>query len=205
MAAGRGRLLDPGMDRAWVELLEAAARRPRGVATLFPTSRALARRLARVVEAEPPGPVVELGPGAGAITRLLAPIVRGPFTAIEVDPVLVRFLAARFPAITVRCAPAEDLLRHVERGSLAAVVASLPWTVIPTLARERILAAARAALRPGGVFATYLCLNALAHPGGRSFEGRVRAHFDAVDTRVIEWRNVPPARVIVGRAGVARG
>ncbi len=187
------------MDRAWVELIEAAARRPLGVATVFPTSRALAKRLAAAVAGAPDGPVVELGPGAGAITRLLVPVAKGPLTALELDAELARFLAARFPAVAVRCAPAEELGRYVEPGSLGAVVASLPWTVLPTLGRERILAAVRAALRPDGVFATYLCLNALAYKGGRSFLSRVRAHFGTVDANVIEWRNVPPARLIVAR------
>lgn len=199
LAAASLRLLDPGMDRAWVELIEAAARRPLGVATLFPTSRALARRLVRVVQAAPPGPVLELGAGAGAVTRVLAPAVRGSLTALEVDPVLVRFLAGRFPAVAVRCGAAEDLLRYVDRGSLSAVVSSLPWTVLPTLSRERILTAIRGALRPDGVLVTYLCLHAFAHPGGRSFVSRVRAHLGAVELGAIEWRNVPPARVIVAR------
>jgi phosphatidylethanolamine/phosphatidyl-N-methylethanolamine N-methyltransferase len=187
------------MDRAWVELIEAAARRPLGVATLFPTSGALARRMMRVVEGAPVGPVVELGAGAGAITRLLSPAARGPVTAIEVDPALARFVAARFPGITVQSAGAEDLLRIVERDSLAAVVSSLPWSVIPALSRERILGSVRAALRPDGLFVTYLCLNALAHPGGRSFVARVRAHFGQVQASTLEWRNLPPARMIVAR------
>lgn len=189
------------MDRVWVELIEAAVRRPSGVATVFPTSRALAGRMARAAAAAPEGPVVELGAGSGAITRFLVSAVRGPLTALELDPGLARFLQTEFPTVKVACASAEDLGRFAPAGTLGAVVSSLPWTLLDTVPRERILGAVRTALQPEGVFVTYLCLNALVYPQARSFLKRVRAHFGQVDEAVVEWRNVPPARLIVARPG----
>lgn len=181
------------MDRASVEFLKAAARRPLGVATVFPTSRALAARLARAAALHPGEPVLELGAGTGAITRHLADAAGTRLTALEIDPEMVRFLQARFPAVRAVCASAEGLASVVEPGTVGAVVASLPWTMLPILTQERIFAAVRSALVPGGVFATYLCLNAYLHPKARTFRSRLRAWFPVVEEGPVEWRNLPPA------------
>lgn len=181
------------MDRAAVEFLKAAARRPLGVATVFPTSSGLARRLVAPIKVGPPGPVVELGAGTGAITRHLAAVAQGPVTALEIDPEMARFLRSQLPDIRVVCAPAEDLGRIVEPGTVSAVVASLPWTMISTLTQERIFAAIQTALLPGGVFATYLCLNTFLHPKARTFRSRLHTWFPRVEEGSVEWRNLPPA------------
>ncbi|MES2642677.1 MAG: methyltransferase domain-containing protein [Myxococcota bacterium] len=181
------------MDRAAVEFLKAAARRPLGVATVFPTSPALARRLLEPIGRGPPGHVVELGAGTGAITRHLAAVAPGQVTALEIDPEMARFLRTRIADVRVVCAPAEDLGRMVEPRTARAVVASLPWTMLTTLAQERIFAAVHAALVPGGVFATYMCLNAYLHPKARTFRARLHAWFPRVQEGTVEWRNLPPA------------
>jgi phospholipid N-methyltransferase len=181
------------MDRAAVEFLKAAARRPLGVATVFPTSRALAERMVEAAASSPTDGVVELGAGTGAITRHLVSGARGRVTALEIDPEMARFLGVRFPEVQVVCSGAEDLSKLVAPRSVGAVVASLPWTMLPLLTQERILAAVRTVLVPGGIFATYLCLNAYMHPKARTFGGRMRAHFTRVEEGPIEWRNLPPA------------
>ncbi len=181
------------MDRAAVEFLKAAARRPLGVATVFPTSGALAKRLVGVATGRPGASVIELGAGTGAITRHLAEAAPGRVTALEIDPEMVRFLRGRFPDVRVRCAPAEALGTEVAPATVDAVVASLPWTMLSTVTQEQILAAVHAALAPGGVFATYLCLNAYLNPKARTFQARLRAWFPQVEEGPVEWRNLPPA------------
>ncbi|MFZ5477423.1 MAG: class I SAM-dependent methyltransferase [Myxococcota bacterium] len=186
------------MPNAWVEFVKAAARRPRDVATVFPTSPQLARRLARAASEGPPGPVVELGAGTGAITRHLRE-VSPELVTVEIDPDMAAFLRARFPEVRVVSAHAEDLRGIVGRGSAKAVVASLPWSLLPLATVDRILAAVHESLAPGGVFATYLCVNAAWHPRARAFTKRVRAHFPDADEGPLEWRNLPPAIVWTAR------
>ena len=81
------------MDRAAVEFLKAAARRPLGVATVFPTSRALAERIVEEAAAGPPGGVLELGAGTGAITRHLVGAVRTCLVGASVRLNLLEWLA----------------------------------------------------------------------------------------------------------------
>ncbi|MDP2310904.1 MAG: methyltransferase domain-containing protein [Pseudomonadota bacterium] len=181
------------MDRPSVAFLKAAARRPLGVATVFPTSSALARRLITPLTQSPPGRVIELGAGTGAITRHLVDAAPGQVTALEIDPELARFLRSHLGDIRVVCAPAEDMGHVVEPRTARAVVASLPWTMLSPLTQERIFAAVHKALVPGGVFATYLCLNAYLHPKARTFRARLHTWFPRVEEGAIEWRNLPPA------------
>jgi phospholipid N-methyltransferase len=193
------------MPSAYVEFLKAAARHPFGVATVFPTSRALAERLARTAETATTGQVVELGAGTGAITQYLAPVARERLVAMEIDPEMVRFLRAQYPNARVVAASAEDVGRIVSPGTAGAVVASLPWTVLSLPTLDRILAGVHGVLAPGGVFVTYLCLNVAWHPRARAFASRLRAHFPEVSDGPIEWRNLPPATVWTARkAGQAR-
>lgn len=83
------------------------------------------RTIARIVElvARTDGPIVEWGPGNGALTLPLAGLGR-PLEAVEIDPCAASRLARRVgPQVTVRHG---DLLRHnPARGST--LVANLPY------------------------------------------------------------------------------
>jgi len=111
------------MDRAAVEFLKAAARRPLGVSTVFPTSRALAERMVVAAASSPIDGVVELGAGTGAITRHLVAGARGRVTALEIDPGMARFLRGRFPEVRVCCAAAEELACAASAAAAAAAAA----------------------------------------------------------------------------------
>ncbi|MCI4670953.1 MAG: 16S rRNA (adenine(1518)-N(6)/adenine(1519)-N(6))-dimethyltransferase RsmA [Bacteroidia bacterium] len=55
----------------------------------------VARRIAEALEAEPPQPVVEIGPGEGVMTQFL--LEKHPkISVVEVDPEAVAFLTRRF-------------------------------------------------------------------------------------------------------------
>ncbi|MGZ5939428.1 MAG: class I SAM-dependent methyltransferase, partial [Rhizomicrobium sp.] len=61
---------------------------PRGVGAIAPSSPALARAVAAQVDPAKPGPILELGPGTGAITKELLGRGVAPerLTLIEYDP-----------------------------------------------------------------------------------------------------------------------
>jgi phosphatidylethanolamine/phosphatidyl-N-methylethanolamine N-methyltransferase len=187
------------MSRAWLEFAGAAFRNPRIVSTPIPTSRALAERLTAPLAHAPAGLVVELGAGAGAITGPLSERARGPVLAVELDPALARFLGGQFPSIRVEQGRAQDLGRWVPGAGVSAVVSSLPWSLMPQRVREEVLDSVVSALAPDGVFSTYMCVHTFLSPGTWSFLGAVRARFGEVEARQVEWRNTPPALVIVAR------
>ena len=68
-----------------------------------PSGRVLARTMARYVEPELPGPVVELGPGTGPVTEALVDHGVDParLVLVEFNPTFCQLLRARFPAATV--------------------------------------------------------------------------------------------------------
>ncbi|GAA1846508.1 23S ribosomal RNA methyltransferase Erm [Asanoa iriomotensis] len=92
--------------------------------------------VARLVEAAD-GPILEIGPGDGALTRPLSRLGR-PLTAVEVDPRRAKRLAEEMPGhVTVLN---EDILFHRLRGKPAVVVGNVPFHI--TTATLRWLLAA---------------------------------------------------------------
>lgn len=180
-------------DRAAFVL--AAARRPREVATIFPTSRALAERMIASVDFDC-RLLVELGPGSGAITRpLLERLNPAAYLGLEINADLVTLLRERFPGATFERRSALDVAERVGPGEADHVVSSLPWTVFSAEDRERGVVSVHEALRPGGTFLTYVCMNAMPYPSARALLKSLRARFRRVDRVALEWRNVPPAFV----------
>jgi phospholipid N-methyltransferase len=168
------------------------------VATVFPTSYALASRLLDGIDWAHGPRIVELGPGSGAITGLIAErlIARDAYTGLEISAELTTVLRERFPDLRVVCRSATELSGVVRGGTVDHVVATLPWSVLTVDAQATILADVARALRPGGTFRTYVCVNALLSRGGRMFLDRLRATFPGMRSR-LELRNAPPALACV--------
>ncbi len=122
--------------RAWM-------RAPRRIGAIAPSGRALARLMTSDVDHRR-GPVIQLGPGTGVFTRAL--LARGLPThrlaLVEVDPVLARRLARRFPGARVVRMDATRLgetrpLFGAERAS--AVISGLPLRSTPAEQVARII------------------------------------------------------------------
>src|ERR1700694_3357454 len=82
--------------RSWLE-------KPLAIGAVTPSGRVLARTMARYVDPEIAGPVVELGPGTGPVTEALVAQGVDPSRLILVgfDPALCRLLRKRYPAAAV--------------------------------------------------------------------------------------------------------
>src|SRR5499433_4209486 len=82
--------------RSWIE-------KPLSTGAVMPSSKLLARTMARLVDTDTPGPIVELGPGTGPVTEAL--VARGVDPArlvlVEFDPTFCRLLRKRYPEATV--------------------------------------------------------------------------------------------------------
>src|SRR5215471_4735155 len=82
--------------RSWIE-------KPLHVGAVMPSSKMLARTMAQFVEKQAAGPIIELGPGTGAITNAL--IERGVDPAqlvlVEYNPGFCALLRDRYPTATI--------------------------------------------------------------------------------------------------------
>ena len=173
---------------------------PVGTGAVSPSGRFLARAMARAVDPERPGPIVELGPGTGPVTDAL--IARGiapeRLVLVEFDPKFCKLLQRRYPRATVIQGDAYDLaetLRGVLDEPAATVVSSLPLRNQPERHRLTLLEQAFAVLRPGGSFVqfTYGIASPMPLRSGH------RPCFEAEVSPPV-WLNLPPARVWVYRA-----
>lgn len=118
-----------------LSFLRAWLRDPRGIGAVTPSGAALARLMTAHVS-QLDGPVIELGPGTGALTRAL--LARGVLphrlALIEADPHFADALTKRYPKATILRMDAAQLgntesLFGEERA--CAVVSGLPLLSMP--------------------------------------------------------------------------
>ena len=175
--------------RSWIE-------KPLHMGAVMPSGRVLARTMAQYVDVKSEGPVVELGPGTGAITNAL--IERGidqkRLVLVEYNPSFCALLRERYPLAKVVQGDAytlKDSLRNVLSAPASAVVSGLPLVTKPMLTRLKLIREAFAALAPGAPFVQFTY--SVAPPIPKSLPG--------VSTEASEriWMNLPPARVWVYR------
>ena len=177
--------------RSWIE-------KPLHMGAVMPSGKVLARTMAQYVDVESTGPVVELGPGTGAITTALLAhgIDQKRLVLVEFNPAFCDLLRERYPQATVVQGDAytlRDTLWEVLKAPAAAVVSGLPLVTKPMLIRLKLIRDAFAALSPGAPFVQFTY--SVAPPIPKSLPG--------VSTEASEriWMNLPPARVWVYRKG----
>ena len=175
--------------RSWIE-------RPLTIGAVTPSGKVLARTMARYVDPNSTGPVVELGPGTGPVTEALvaAGVEPSRLVLVEFDPTFCRILRSRYPDATLVQGDAYRLRRLLETLLLqpaAAVVSGLPLITKPLRMRLRLLRDAFDLMLPGAPFVQFTYSVASPLPkrlGGFSAEASERI-----------WMNIPPARVWVYR------
>ena len=122
-----------------------------------PSSRALAAAMAAEIDPAADGPVVELGPGTGVVTRALLDrgIPEDRLILIELNPSFADHVRRMFPQATVLNGSAFDMRRLIttEIGGgaepqLAGVVSGLPLRGRPDALRTRLLEDALDLARP---------------------------------------------------------
>jgi phosphatidylethanolamine/phosphatidyl-N-methylethanolamine N-methyltransferase len=175
--------------RSWFE-------KPLSTGAVMPSSKALARTMARYVDVKASGPVIELGPGTGPVTEALVQHGVDParLVLVEFNPSFCRLLRTRYPAATVVQGDAYKLRRLLEtlvREPAAAVVSGLPLVTKPLRTRLRLIADAMGLLAPGAPFIQFTY--AMVPPIPKALSG-IKA-----EASELIWRNLPPARVWVYR------
>jgi phosphatidylethanolamine/phosphatidyl-N-methylethanolamine N-methyltransferase len=177
--------------RSWIE-------KPLHMGAVMPSGRVLARTMAQYVDIDSDGPVIELGPGTGAITNALIAhgVDQKRLVLVEYNPGFCALLRDRYPQATVVQGDAyalRDSLWNVLSAPASAVVSGLPLVTKPMLTRLKLMRDAFVALAPGSPFVQFTY--SVAPPIPRSLPG--------VSTEASEriWMNLPPARVWVYRKG----
>src|SRR5471030_3027992 len=96
-----------------LRFLRALVAHPKNIGAIVPSSRALGRAIARQIDPAHPGPVLELGPGTGALTQGLLDRGVAPerLTLVEFDSEMAGFLAQHFAGVDVIEGDAFDLAR----------------------------------------------------------------------------------------------
>jgi phosphatidylethanolamine/phosphatidyl-N-methylethanolamine N-methyltransferase len=172
--------------RSWIE-------KPLHMGAVMPSGRLLARTMAQYVDPHSEAPVIELGPGTGAITNALIEhgVDQKRLVLVEYNPGFCALLRERYPHAKVVQGDAyklRDSLWEVLKGPASAVVSGLPM-----LTRLRLIRDAFVALSPGAPFVQFTY--SVVPPIPKSLPG--------VSTEASEriWMNLPPARVWVYRKG----
>jgi phosphatidylethanolamine/phosphatidyl-N-methylethanolamine N-methyltransferase len=177
--------------RSWIE-------KPLHMGAVMPSGRMLARTMAQYVDVNSESPVVELGPGTGAITNALIEhgVDQKRLVLVEYNPGFCALLRDRYPQAKVVQGDAytlRDSLWDVLSAPASAVVSGLPLVTKPMLTRLKLIRDAFVALAPGAPFVQFTY--SVAPPIPKSLPG--------VSTEASEriWMNLPPARVWVYRKG----
>jgi phosphatidylethanolamine/phosphatidyl-N-methylethanolamine N-methyltransferase len=175
--------------RSWIE-------KPLHMGAVMPSGRVLARTMAQYVNVDSSEPVVELGPGTGAITNALIEhgVDQKRLVLVEYNPGFCALLRDRYPHAKVVQGDAyalRDSLWNVLSTPASAVVSGLPLVTKPMLTRLKLIRDAFVALAPGAPFVQFTY--SVAPPIPKSLPG--------VSTEASEriWMNLPPARVWVYR------
>jgi phosphatidylethanolamine/phosphatidyl-N-methylethanolamine N-methyltransferase len=177
--------------RSWIE-------KPLHMGAVMPSSKLLARTMAQYVDVDSKGPVIELGPGTGAITNALLEhgVDQKRLVLVEYNPGFCALLRDRYPHAKVVQGDAyalRDSLGDLLDAPASAVVSGLPLVTKPMLTRLKLIRDAFLALAPGAPFVQFTY--SVAPPIPKSLPG--------VSTEASEriWMNLPPARVWVYRKG----
>src|ERR1700730_3993155 len=132
--------------RSWIE-------KPLHMGAVMPSGRGLGRAIAQHVDIKSEGPVVERGPGTGAITNALIEhgVDQKRLVLVEYNPGFCALLRDRYPHAKVVQGDdyaLRDSLWNVLSAPASAVVSGLPLVTKPMLTRLKLIRDAFAALAP---------------------------------------------------------
>jgi phosphatidylethanolamine/phosphatidyl-N-methylethanolamine N-methyltransferase len=132
---------------------------PLQMGSVVPSSPALTRRIAALVERAGDEVVVELGAGTGAVSRALLAAGLPPerLVVVEIVPDMARHLARSLPGVTVIEGDAfalPEALPVALHGKVGTAICGIPLVLLPTEAQRRFVAAVEA-VAPGRGFLLY--------------------------------------------------
>lgn len=176
--------------RSWIE-------KPLRMGAVMPSSKFLARAVARYVDIHSTAPVIELGPGTGAITDAMIAhgVAEKRLVLVEFDPGFCALMRERYPQARVIQGDAYNLDKTLAELDTpgSAMVSGLPIVTRPMPIRVKLMRDAFLKLEPGAPFIQFTY--SVAPPIPKSQPGVVTKASERI------WMNLPPARVWVYRKG----
>lgn len=189
--AGAGK---PGFFSQWGMFFRQFVKHPGMIGSVIPSSATLVDRMLDQVDWQGTRLFVEYGPGVGTFTRPILDRLPADATLLAIDLNLdfVAYLEAEIddPRLRVVHGSAADVRRFIkEAGYYQAdyVLSGIPFSTLPDGVADMICAETRKALRPGGAF--------LIYQYSRYVLRHLAPFFDNVSD-ALEWRNIPPCRMI---------
>jgi len=176
-----------------------------GIASVWPSSKSLARATIKEVDWDRARVIVELGAGTGAITEEVVARLRPrtKFLAIERDADFVRVLRQRFsglPNVEIVHADVreiEPILRARRVTKVDYFLSGLPTPLLPEAVRGQMLAGVRKYMSPHGVYSNITEIPLLHRRHYRGWFADVEFQFVPV--------NMPPGGVYHCRAIMGAG
>lgn len=180
-----------------LRFLRALMARPKNVGAIAPSSRALARAMARLLDPARPGPVLELGPGTGVISEAILERGIAPerLILVEYDSDMAAFLRGCFRDVQVIQGDAFDLTTALgarAHEKFSGVISGLPLLNFPPARRRHCMEGIARVLQPG---APLIQFSYGVQPPVKPLPGQT------VERAALIWANLPPARVWVYRKG----
>ncbi len=138
------------MPRTIALFLRQALSNPAKVGAVAPSGRALGRLMARDLGPDS-GPVIEIGPGTGSLTRAIiaAGVPQENLTLVELNEAFCHALGRRYPRARIIHGGAQEMGAHGIAGA-ESVISGLPLLNFPPALQHDILSAVLEVLRPGG-------------------------------------------------------
>jgi phosphatidylethanolamine/phosphatidyl-N-methylethanolamine N-methyltransferase len=176
----------------WARFLASWVRHPGQMGAIAPSSPSYCAMMVRHATTEIEGPILELGPGLGVVTRALleAGVAPERITSIEYDADFAATLKQRFPGVNVIQGDGFDLdatLGERRGEKFAAILLAIPIVGFGQEKRQALLRDYFSRLRPGGnVTQLSYLLTAPVKPLPGVF---------SVSSSPVVWDNIPPARV----------
>lgn len=182
--------------RAFTLFVYEAVMHPSMIGALFPSSKWLATNIVQQISKNPPGLVVELGAGTGAITAALLNQKRlfHQLIVIERSEKLANHLMQRFPESSIIQGDACQLHRLINKftsSPIQAIVSSLPLRTLSPSSIGKIGIEINQILIKGGLYIQYT-YSLWGKPLCPSSQLKL-----VKQQRV--WQNLPPARIDVFR------
>ena len=172
---------------------------PKIVGAVAPSGQVLAKKMAAEIDFMRDGPVIELGPGTGVVTKTIldAGVKPTNLTVVEYSINFCDHLSHQFEKINIiqgNAIQIKETLPNIETGSVASFVSSLPLLYSSIPIRQQLLKEALELLQPGAPYIQF------------SYGRYSPIPIDTVDIKVKKsnwiFTNIPPARVWVYRKNV---
>lgn len=178
-----------------------AVRHPAATGAVAPSSARLYRLLVKDIDVSDGGAILELGPGTGPVTKILAETMAHPehYIGVERNPRFVKLLNERYPSMRVVNGSAEDSLGYLRDAGLdedvVAIVSGLPFASLPPRVQDGVMSMLDELMRPGVVFRTFQYVHAWPLPTAVRFRHRMNERFGRCEVSGPVVRNIPPALV----------